>query len=341
MLAVGLLAVAPQVAAAQDPLFESNETLKIRITAPLREMARDRDPEPKYRPATLEYIEADGSAAELAVRLRPRGKSRRTADYCQFPPLRLNLPRDAVKDTMFDGQRNLKLVTHCRTAKRHDSFIQREYLAYRMLNQVTDASFRVRPLEVEWVDADRPGASERRFGFVIEHKRRMARRVGLKEATVERLQPEQLESAHASLMDVFQYMIGNTDWSFISPWGDEACCHNTTLLSNADGSYRPMPFDFDVTGFVNPPYAVVDGSLSINSVRQRLFRGFCRTDDSHAQAVVQMQAARAAIFEVLQNETELDDRNRNSALKYIEDFYKILDDPRQLERRVLGACRRV
>lgn len=341
-LVVALVGVAPVAAAAKaDPLFESNEPMRIRITAPLREMARDRNPEPAYRDATMAYTEADGSAREMAVRLRPRGKSRRNADYCQVPPLRLNLAKDAVKDTTFHGQRNLKLVTHCRTAARHDNFIYKEYLIYRMLNQVTDDSYRVRPLEIEYVDVDKPGASEHRFGFVIEHKGRMARRLGREESVVPRLAPQELDAEHASLMDLFQYMIANTDWSFISPWGDEPCCHNTTLLSNANGRHTPMPYDFDVSGFVNAPYAVVDGQLPISDVRQRLFRGFCRNDDSHVKAVQRMQAARPAIFEVLNTETMMDDRVRKDSVKFIEGFYKILDDPKQLQRRVLSACRKV
>lgn len=346
MLVTGLFgsaaaASAPAATGNADPLFETNDTLRIRITAPLREMARDRNPTPEYRPATLAYTEADGSAAELDVRLRPRGKSRRTADYCQVPPLRLNLPRQDVEGTRFHGQRNLKLVTHCRASNRHDNFIFKEYLVYRMLNQVTDSSYRVRPLIIEYVDSDRTGSSEERFGFLVEHTRRLARRLGEEEAKVVRLAPAQLEGEHTSLMDLFQFMVGNTDFSFISPWGDEPCCHNTTVFAAPNGQFKPMPYDFDVTGFVNPPYAVVDGQLPISNVRQRLFRGFCRPGNGAVDAVAKFQAARPAIFEVLRTETTMDERNRKNAVSFIEDFYKILDDPRQLQRRVLGACRKV
>jgi hypothetical protein len=339
---ITLLDLPAAQAADGDPLFRSNEPLRVRISAPLKDLARDRNAEPEYRPGVLSYVEPDGTEMDLPVQFRPRGKSRRFNNYCQVPPLRLKVPRKDVQGTLFQAQNNLKLVTHCKASTRHDRFIQKEYLIYRMLNQVTDASFRVRALDIEYVDTSKPDASERRFGFVIEDKGRLAKRLDMKVAKVERLSPDQLEGNHASLMDLFAYMIANTDFSFISPWGDEDCCHNTLLLSNGDSSpYSPMPYDFDMAGFVNAPYAVVDGQLPISNVRQRLYRGFCRPGDGVQQAIARLQAAKPAIFEVLRSETELDDRVRKDAVSFIEAFYSILDDPKNLQRRVVGACRKV
>jgi hypothetical protein len=344
LLVFGLCAITAG-AADGDPLFQSNEPLRIKITAPLRDVARDRDAEAAYRSGSVVFTDLDGTLRELPVQVRPRGKSRRFLNFCQVPPLRLKMPKGEVGGTLFQGQNNLKLVTHCRLSNRHDAFIQKEYLAYRMLNQITDTSFRVRPLEVEYVDSARPGVSEHRFGFLVEDKRRMARRLGLKVARVERLSPQDLEPIHADLMDLFEFMIANTDFSFISPSGgaEKECCHNAVPMSlrSGAGPYLPMPYDFDVAGFVNPPYAGVDSQLPISNVRQRLYRGFCRPGDGTAQAIARMQEARSAVFEVLRTETTLDERVRRNAVAFIEGFYAILDDPKQLQRRVIGACRKV
>lgn len=323
-----------------DVLFESNELLEVRLSGPLRELARDRDEKPAYRPGILTYPELDGTDRTLEVKLRPRGKSRRGM-YCQFPPLRLKVPKNDVDGTLFEKQNNLKLVTHCKRSDRHDRFIYREYLVYRMLNLITRTSFRVRPLVIEYVDTAQPDRSERRFGFLLEDKKRLAKRLERKEAKVAKLSPSQLEPAHTSLMDLFQFMVANTDFSFISPWGTDDCCHNTTLLSDPSGAYLPVPYDFDVTGFVDAPYAVVDQKLPIADVRKRLFRGFCRPDDSLARAVARLQAVRAQIFEVLRTETMLEERDRASAERFIAAFYALLDNPADLQRKVLGACRAV
>jgi hypothetical protein len=326
--------------AAGDPLFESREPLSITLRGPLHSMARDAALEPAYRDGALAFTDGDGMAHELAVRLRPRGKSRRDREVCTFPPLRVDFPADAIAGTVFEGQDKLKLATYCRPPERHQRFIYKEYLACRMLNMLTDASFRVRPLEVDYVDLDRGGRAVRRFGYFLEDKTRMALRLGLDPTEPERVWPEQLEPEHASLMDLFEFMIGNTDFSFIALPVNKPCCHNAVLLSAGEGVYAPFPYDFDITGFVNPPYAVPDYRLQLANVRQRLFRGYCRPPEFQARAIERFREARPAVLEVLRTETALDPRSRDEAVSYIEGFYAILDDPRRLERQVTGACLR-
>jgi hypothetical protein len=330
---------AASTAPAADPLFESHQVLAIRIAGPLRGLARDRSQEPDDRPATLSYAGPDGVLQTLPVGVRPRGHSRRDREVCVVPPLRVNVQKKAVAGTLFDGQDKLKLVTHCRRQARHDGYVYKEYLAYRILNEITDASFRVRGLDIEWVDEDRGGSAERRFGFFIEHKDRLARRLGLEVAEPESIDSDRLEAEHASLMELFQFMIGNTDFSFIAGPEDDDCCHNATLLVDPQGRYLPMPYDFDITGFVDPPYAVVDQQLPIKKVRQRLYRGFCRDGDAHAQAVERFRRARPAIDALVRTETALEARSRAAAQAFVDGFYAVLDDPDDLERYVLGACR--
>jgi hypothetical protein len=344
VLVLSLFGISTAGAAEADPLFQSNETLRVRLEAPLRELARDRNAEAAYRPATFRYTTPDGTELDVPIQVRPRGKSRRFNNYCQVPPLRLKFERKEMKGTLLEGQNNLKLVTYCRPSVKHDRFVQKEYLIYRMLNQVTDASFRVRALDIEYVDSSKPGAGERRFGYVIEDKGRLAKRLGMEVSKVERLSPDDLEPEHTALMELFEYMIANTDFSMISPSGvgtSTECCHNSApMMQPGSTKHSPMLFDFDMSGFVNAPYAVVDGNLPINNVRQRLFRGFCRPGDGLTQAVARMQAARGDIFEVLRSDTFLDDKGRKEAVSFIESFYAILDDPKNLQRRVIGACRK-
>jgi hypothetical protein len=322
-----------------DPLFAADDVLPIRITGPFQALAKDRAPEPEYRPGTLSYGVEPGAAPAFSVGLRPRGNSRRDRQVCKVPPLRLNLRSQEVEGTLFDGQDKLKLVTHCQSSSRHDRFVYKEYLVYRMLNQVSDASFRVRGLDIEYVDSGNPGKVARRFGFFIEDKERLAHRLGLQAAEPVSIDARRLEPHHTSLMDLFQFMIGNTDFAFTAgPEGDH-CCHNATLLTAADGLYRPMPYDFDVSGFVNPPYALVDERLPIRDVRKRLYRGLCWDSNIQEQALERVRQARSAIVGVLQQETPLDESSRRVALAYIDAFYAVLDDPDDLQRRVLGACR--
>ena len=325
--------------AAADPLFESHDLQPIRIAGPLRELSRDRSTDPEDRPGTLSYADLDGTEHTFEVGLRPRGHSRRKRDVCTVPPLRVNVRKREVAGTLFDGQDKLKLVAHCRRSPRHDRYVYKEYLAYRLLNQLTDLSFRVRALDIEWVDQGRGDRSERRFGFFIEHKDRLAERLGMRLVEPDHIDYRRLAPDQSTLMELFQYLIGNTDFSFVAPPEDDTCCHNATLLMDDDGQYWPMPYDFDISGFVDPPYAVVDQQLPIANVRRRLYRGFCRDSDVHRRALEQLREARPAMVDVLRRETALDQKSRDQALAYVDAFYAILDDPEALQRQVLRACR--
>lgn len=340
-----LVMAAPAARAADgaDPLFASLEPVALHISAPLNAMARDRADDPEYRQGTLTLPSgqdpAGAAATTFQIKIRPRGNSRRDRSVCKFPPLRVNFKKSEVQGTLFHGQDKLKLVTHCRSGDRHTEYVYKEYLVYRMLNQLTDAGFRVRPLRISYVDSDRGDDEGTHFGFFIEHKNRLARRLDLKPIEPDRIDHGRLEPMHASLMDLFQFMIGNTDYSFIAAAPGESCCHNATLMENADGRVLPMPYDFDITGFVDPPYAVVDGQLPIRNVRTRLYRGLCRDDDSHQRAVDRFRAGRDAILEPVRSETDLDQRDRRRAVDYVLGFYEVLENPRKLEREVYDACR--
>jgi len=172
------LASRPVLAGAQpDPLFRSDEVLELTLTGDLRAVSRDRKDVPEQRPATLSYVAADGSPVTLAVSLEPRGKSRRTKDVCTFPPLWVHFDKSAVKDTLFDKQKRLKLVTYCRTPNSFQDYVLKEYLASRIFTLLTDASFRVRLLRVHFAQAGDGRDPLVRYAFFIEHKRRLAKRL--------------------------------------------------------------------------------------------------------------------------------------------------------------------
>ena len=69
-------------------------------------------------------------------------------------------------------------------------------------------------------------------------------------------------------MSVFQYMIGNTDWSI-------KALHNIKLIT-FDNSRRPIPipYDFDQSGLVNASYTLPAEHLQIKSVRERVYNGY-------------------------------------------------------------------
>ena len=117
------------------------------------------------------------------------------------------------------------------------------------------------------------------------------------------------------------------------------CCHNTVLFELPDQRFINVPYDFDMTGFVDPPYQMVSAELRIKNVRQRLFRGFCREGDYTRQAVQKLLAEKAALLDIVRTDPRMDERSRTKAVEYLESGFALLEDPKELEKRVLTACR--
>ncbi|MCZ6854602.1 MAG: hypothetical protein O7G86_11850 [Gammaproteobacteria bacterium] len=341
LLAALIGSLAPSVEAAPDPLFATDTLLEITLNAPLRAIIRDRANAPEDRPGTLGYTGQDGNEIWIDVGVRARGKSRREKDTCRFPPIRINVQKKEVAHSLFAHQDKLKLVTHCNSSARYEQYLLKEYLVYNTLNVLTDNSFKVRLLKVHYLDGDKDLGTF--SGFFIEHKDRLAKRIDRKLTEPVSVVRGQLESAYTGLIELFQLMIGNTDFSFLRGPGGDVCCHNVVLFAN-DGQFQPIPYDFDATGIVNPPYAVPNDSLRLKSVTQRMFRGFCRSEESIATTSSLFQTAKTAIYELFSDRpilegTGLTKRTSEKATKYLDSFYAIIDDPKQIDRRINQKCR--
>lgn len=331
----------PSVAAAIDPLFSDDAPLELTLNAPIRAITRDRSEEPKDRPGKLGYTDAAGNEIWMDIGIRARGKSRRDKEVCRFPPLRVNIKTKQAANSIFAHQDKLKLVTHCKPSSRFEQFLLMEYLAYKTLNLLTDHSFQVRLLKVHYLDGDKDLGTFN--GFFIEHKDRLAKRIDRQVAKPVSIVAGQLELEHTGIVELFQLMIGNTDFSFLKgPTGD-VCCHNVVLFEK-DGRFQAIPYDFDVTGLVNPPYAVPNEALPLNKVTKRLFRGFCRSEEALDNTLHRFETRKAAIYELFDEKTDqenfgLTTRTSSKAKKYLDGFYAIIEDPKQIDRKIGRKCR--
>ena len=298
------------VEATASGLFDSDEVLSFRLTGPLKKVARDRAADPEERPFVVQLGDRN-----LDVGVRARGKFRR--DNCRIPPLRLNFKKKQLKGTVLDGQDKLKLVTHCGVGRGFDDNVREEYVVYRMLNRLTDVSFRVRFAEVTYDDGR--GVTVKP-AFLIESDSGLAARLGAEEVETERIRQSDLEPRYATLAAVFQYVIGNTDFSFIAADSNQMCCHNTLLLRR-EGRMLAVPYDFDMTGAVNPSYGVPNQKLRMRSLRQRRYRGFC-TDDANVDAAVERVAQHREDFaELVARAPGLTSKGSKKLGTYIEQYF--------------------
>lgn len=334
MIAFAVLTLPVAAAGLPDPLFQDDTALEVVITAPLSSLLRARPEEPPL-PGVFSYKAADGSSVDLDIQIKSRGNFRKR--ICDFPPWNLNFRKSQVEGTLLDHQNKLKMVAHCKDSGRYHQTVLREYLAYRVLNLVTDLSFRVRLLQVTYVDSDERRSRMVRSAFLIEHKNRLADRIGRKSLDIERTEVSAIQPDHLNLTSVFQFLIGNTDFSPYLGSNDE-CCHNHEMFGKDDAPLLAIPFDFDLAGFVNAPYAAPDPELGIDSVRQRLYRGYCVNNAYVEASIDRFQQARDALYALVADQQELEPTVRENISRYMDEFYEIIGDPGAVERQIIGKC---
>ena len=314
-------------------LFRSDEPVPITLTADFKAVMRDRNPKSVATfPATIAFAANDGTPVSMALKIRTRGHSRRNPATCSFAPLRLEFDKALTKGTVFDGHGALKLGTHCRRGA--EEVILREYAIYRMYNLLTPKSFRARIAKVKYMDSVTGKLVAEEDGLFIEDdddvaKRMEGRIVALDSAVFARMDQETL-----TLMTLFQYMIGNTDFSIIAQ-------HNVVLVQTQDIRRFTVPYDWDYSGLAESGYAAVGRGLPITSVYDRLYRGPCRTVAEWQPYVDKMKAAKSELLGVFDAVTGLSQGYRRSAKNYLEQFYKTIDSPHNLKKDLIDPCVKV
>jgi hypothetical protein len=321
-----------------DPLFRSSDVLNVTITAPLRTLMKVR-PTEEDLPGQLTYVDEAGATVEMNIGLRTRGNYRRQMRVCPFAPIRLNFKKSETKNTVFHKQDKIKLVGHCKdNSNRFEQVALKEYLVYRFLNEMTDLSFRVRLLHITYVDSDRSGKEQKRYGFLIEHKDRLAKRVGLPNIEIPRTRVAALVGDYTNLTSLFQFFIANTDFSSISAEPDDSCCHNSRLFGYQAQLYYSIPYDFDMAGMTDAPYATPSRVFRIPNVRRRLYRGRC-ANNQHLPASVQMfMDNKDALYALVEDMQALNGPSKSRMYSLMNSFYRLIENPKAVEKKIVRRC---
>jgi hypothetical protein len=312
----------------EKDLFETDEMLHIKLIGNVRELVNDRTGEPKSFPFVLSYRTNNGTEDSLDIQARTRGHFRKTMGDCNYPPILLHfLKNDTLQSSIFKDQDKLKLVMPCKG----EDYIIREWLVYKIYNLVTPKSFKARLVSVELYDTKKKKSTSPFYGILLEEDKQMAKR-NKNVLIAGPLRPEQTDSTAFLKMAMFEYLIGNTDWSVQ---------YQNIKLVAADSSAIPVavPYDFDQCGVVNAPYAKPAEELKMNSVIQRRYRGYCIADMKRFDSVIVLyNNLKTDIYNLYTNCSLLDTKYIRNTIQYFDEFYKIVNDPAALQREFSYPC---
>jgi hypothetical protein len=327
-------------------LFQSHDLLTLTIEAPLKTIFKDRGQESDESPAMLSYVDEQGSTVSVPVDIKTRGKARLSSSICNFPPLRLDFPRNETEGTLFAGQDKLKLVVHCQDRRsEYEQYVLEEYLIYRSYNLLTTLSFRVRLALITYIDTEQDRDDITKYAFIIEDDDAMAARNGWQAIAAPVVPPDALDPEQLALLEVFQYMIGNKDWSAFSPEPEKPdCCHNVVPVGDPHGPVFSVPYDFDLSGLIFTRYAnrLFDQNLKrldLRSVRQRMYQGLCDSGLFLDGTFELFNEKKEAIYTLYREQDGLDEEELRESLEYLDEFYEVINDPSKVRRDILRKCR--
>jgi hypothetical protein len=324
---------ARRVDAENLPLFGSADPLAFTLTADFGAINRDRDPKSTRRyPGVLQFPGEGGGAQSVPVQLSARGHARRNRSVCAVVPLRLEFAKADLKSTVLGGQRELKLVTHCDNDDDHEQYVLTEYLAYRLFGLFTPLSFRTRLAMVTYVDPNRNRTPAARYGILLENDEDLARRMEGRLYPIPNRLFRFLDRDSVVSMTLLQFMIGNTDYSIMA-------LHNVKLVRNQGGVTYPIGYDFDYSGLVDAPYAVVDRRFMIKSVRDRLYRGPCLTASELEPLRARIAAKKGEALALIDAVPGLKSTRRASAREYLDEFFSLMASPSRAKRELIDSCR--
>lgn len=315
-------------------VFEEGWILPIKLSYSLKEIKKNTN-DSTYINSSLVYQLKDSSWQALPVRLRVRGDNR--LKNCYFPPLKVKIKKSDSKHTLFEGHKNLKIVFPCLLQKDKNDNVIKEYLAYKLFEIISPYYFKTRLLDIDFEELKSNKSKTYRLkGILIEDDKKVAKRFDGKvfDGFMHPLNQEPITSIRNAF---FQYMIGNTDFS-------QAYQHNIKLIY-INQNMIPIPFDFDMSGFVNTSYAVVSGiqgeSLGTSSVTERKYRGFARDEKLLEQVRQEFINKKQEILTVLDRNASFFDNPKefSTAREYILNFFDIIGNGGKFRSEILEQAR--
>jgi len=325
-----------QTAEAHDisPLFMDEKDLKVTLNYSKKDILTFSN-DSTYLGSSLSYTASDNKQKTLKVGLRARGNYRRL--NCYYLPLWFKIDKDESKGSIFEEDKKLKVVLPCLKSSQANDHVVKEFLAYKIYEVMSPYHFDTKLIYIT-LEEERDGKSKDHdlLAILIQDTKNLAAAYDGK-IIKRHMDPKGQDPASAVRNALFQYMIGNTDYSITYR-------HNEKLFY-IDDKIVPIPYDFDMSGLVNASYAVVSAiqnkTLPISNVTTRLYRGFDREETIIQEIRKEYIEKENEVYRMVDSyQTYFKDPKEFKELRnYLEGFYKIMKDDKKFQNSVLKKTR--
>jgi len=310
--------------------FSDDSVIETTFTTDIK-LLRHNKSKPVWQPAgiSMQYM---GSVINEQINVMPRGIYRK--ENCDLAALMLDFKN--IPSSKLSSLKKLKLVGGCQNGSGDEILLLKEYLVYKIYNLISPMGFRVKLLHVTYKDSRQKMRTYSQYAFLIEDIKDLAGRNNCVEVKNKIVNTEATDRQQINLVSLFQYMIGNTDWSVRGN-------HNIKLMApknNVLAPPYPVPYDFDYSGLVNAGYAVPAEDLDIKFVTERLYRGYPRNMNELQLNLEIFKQKKVAIIGYIKNFTLLNEKDKKEMIRYLEDFYTIINDKKACQSIFIDNARR-
>lgn len=300
-------------------LFEDDKIIEITLRFDLTTFMKSK-PKDEYLKANITIHLSKTDSLNKDIGLKTRGIFRN--QYCAFAPIELNIKKAGFGYSDLDKISKLKMVPQCSFNKINEDYVLREYIAYKLFNVMTDTSFRVRLLKVNYIDTQKKRKPIIQYAFFTEPAEMLAARTNCVPVKMKTINQKSIVPRIMDRLAIFNFMIGNYDWSVPG-------LHNVIVIKSQ--GYDPngglgiaIPHDFDWTGLVNANYAIPAEEVGIESVRERKFFGICRPKEVFRKDLDMFLGKKAEFYRVITDFPYLTNQAKKDMTVYLDGFFNQL-----------------
>jgi hypothetical protein len=310
-------------------LLQQYEPLSVSIETDIKQLKSDKDDE-VWQPAVFKVLKGDSVALRLDVQVAARGNMRKR--ICDFPPVKIRFYATPPENDSLADINELKLVTSCQDLPENEEWVKREYLLYELFNLVTEQSFRVKRAAVRFEDPEKHNRSMESFSFFMESVKELSARLDGKSMKPKIVSTRSLDSTSYDRMSLFEYMIGNTDWSVRAR-------HNIKIIFlDSSNTIITVPYDFDYAGAVGTNYAAPNEVYPIQTVKERYYLGACRSATHYNKLFDFYLSKEKTLLEHCDKCTCLSQSSKNQMKRYLQQFFDVLRNPKSAKQEILSNC---
>jgi hypothetical protein len=254
-----------------------------------------------------------------------------------FAPIELNFKKAKFGYSDLNKISKLKMVPQCSSGKDKEDYILREYLAYKLFSVLTDTSFRVRLINVNYIDTEKKRKPLKQFAFFIEPVEMLTARTNCIQIKSTTLNQKSIVPGIMDRLAIFNFMIGNYDWSVPGQ-------HNVQIIKSLNidpyGLGIAIPHDFDWTGLVNAAYAIPAENVGTENVRERLFVGVCRKKEVFERDLDLFLAKKDDFYKVINDFPYITQKVKKDLISYLDGFFNQIDGRRDvILYNLMNSCK--